>query len=908
MADISQIKLPNGDIFDLVDESKSTATNWVNGSQTGSVRTINSKAEDSSYTIGLQAVAEGSGTKATGKYSHAEGGGTTASGTGSHAEGSGTQAKGVNSHAEGGGAIANGSQSHAEGSVTTAGGPDSHAEGNYTTASGDASHAEGGGTQASGQYSHAEGASTVASNNKDHAEGYQTTASGGCAHAEGYGTVASGLDSHAEGDSTIANHLAQHVFGQYNIADTSTATTDNKGKYVEIVGNGSYNARSNARTLDWSGNEVLAGKLTVGVAGTNSLDVATIGQLPTKTSDLTNDSNFISDSAYIHTDNNYTTIEKNKLNGIAEGAEANVNADWNENDSTSASYIQNRPFYLEEDAEVVIFEGDVAFSKNYNTINWDYFNYSFSERIAVGTPVILTIDDIVLNTAVELEGSSSYFIGIKDPGDSTRADTNHIGLTLNGSNDSVSGIVMVLALASMVSTGTHHVKLAAFVDVYHKIDNHFIDLEIENGSGLKSVQQKGGALANGDYSSAFGLGTVASPGSYAHAEGKAWAVESYAHAEGLNTKAQGQAAHAEGSSTTASTYFAHAEGYGTTASGQAAHAEGYYTTSKNRSQHVFGEFNIADPSTASANSKGNYVEIVGNGTGISALSNARTLDWSGNEVLAGKLTVGAVGVNSMDVATVGQLSDYVVTLTESWAYEATEATYTWDKTFAEIKAAIDAKKNVILYMSSNWEDEEGTIYGESTKYKYEFYSYQPAELEDGSDWITFTTVSSASDGYIDAGTISLSADGSVDISTGSVTTNTDERLAVSTITKNLHYYPIMGTSPNAQTRQFDQDGFRYIYTAGGYACLKLGNETASGNTGSKAGVIELYGTGIYYGTLRPGPVKSNSLTANRSWQLPDKDGTIALTSDISTYTAGTGIDITNGVISVNLDSAEGGTY
>ncbi len=35
------------------------------------------------------------------------------------------------------------------------------------------------------------------------------------------------------------------------------------------------------------------------------------------------------DASYVHTDNNYTTTEKNKLAGIAAGAEVNVNADWN---------------------------------------------------------------------------------------------------------------------------------------------------------------------------------------------------------------------------------------------------------------------------------------------------------------------------------------------------------------------------------------------------------------------------------------------------------------------------------------------------------------------------------------------------------------------------------------------------
>lgn len=46
--------------------------------------------------------------------------------------------------------------------------------------------------------------------------------------------------------------------------------------------------------------------------------------IPTLTSQLTNDSNFVSDSAYVHTDNNYTTEEKNKLAGIEAGAEVNT--------------------------------------------------------------------------------------------------------------------------------------------------------------------------------------------------------------------------------------------------------------------------------------------------------------------------------------------------------------------------------------------------------------------------------------------------------------------------------------------------------------------------------------------------------------------------------------------------------
>ena len=181
-----------------------------------------------------------------------------------------------------------------------------------------------------------------------------------------------------------------------------------------------------------------------------------------------------------------------------------------------------------------------------------------------------------------------------------------------------------------------------------------------NGSATGSVrtihsQAEDSNYTIGQYAVAEGAGTKAS-GVYSHAEGASTiASGGYSHAEGAGTAASGVYSHAEGIGTTASEYASHAEGGQTTASGYHSHAEGYYTIANHNSQHVFGQYNIADSSDASASVRGTYIEIVGNGTDSSARSNARTLDWSGNEVLAGKLTVGAVGTNSMDVATVGQI-------------------------------------------------------------------------------------------------------------------------------------------------------------------------------------------------------------------------------------------------------------
>ena len=138
-----------------------------------------------------------------------------------------------------------------------------------------------GSNTASGDYSHAEGQGTTASGDYSHAEGYHTTASGEYSHAEGMGSKSSERSSHAEGFNTDASGVYQHVQGKYNIEDTAD-------KYAHIVGNGTADdTRSNAHTLDWSGNAWFAGEIKVGGTGQDdatakvvpSIQTATVGQV-----------------------------------------------------------------------------------------------------------------------------------------------------------------------------------------------------------------------------------------------------------------------------------------------------------------------------------------------------------------------------------------------------------------------------------------------------------------------------------------------------------------------------------------------------------------------------------------------------------------------------------------------------
>ena len=425
--------------------------------------------------------------------------------------------------------IASGAYAHAEGGSTSATAINSHAEGYGTTASAAQSHAEGVGTTASAPNAHAEGVATTASGSNSHAEGASNTASGSNSHAEGGNTTASAPQSHAEGLNTIANHKDQHVFGEYNIADTSVAEPTERGTYIEIVGNGDDNARSNARTLDWSGNEVIAGDLTINKGTANEKTVGT---------------EFASLSADIAA--KYTK----PANGIP------------------ASDLENGVI------PDVSGKADKA--------------------------------DTVLDTTLSRGRKADTAIGT-----ASFAFGNNI--TASGSYSHAEG------------SGTK-----------------------ATGSGAHA--EGGSSEASGGCAHAEGLSTKATD-SNAHAEGQQTeASATSSHAEGRSTKATASGAHAEGTNTTASGSYSHAEGGYSTSSGWYSHAEGYSSIANHAFQHVFGQFNIEDPSEASTSVRGNYVEIVGNGT-ASAHSNARTLDWDGNEVLSGDLTINNGTANQKAVGT-----------------------------------------------------------------------------------------------------------------------------------------------------------------------------------------------------------------------------------------------------------------
>ena len=288
----------------------------------------------------------------------------------------------------------NGQNSHAEGN-SIALGMNAHSEGNNTLASGDASHAEGNSTIANGLYAHAEGANTYAYGTS-HAEGQSTVAKNSGAHAEGGYTEANAVRSHAEGLGTLASSGSQHVFGEYNIEDNfrntanawvagrsysvgnrvyfneniweckkanqdSVFTYGNwteigpRGTYVEVVGNGTSSQRSNARTLDWQGNQWLAGNDTaldfilknnpnVSLSGIASI----VNNLPAAAlsgsyDDLSNKPDLsvyalVANLALVATSGSYNDLTDTPIIPAAQ-----IQSDWDQSDSEALDFIKNKP-------------------------------------------------------------------------------------------------------------------------------------------------------------------------------------------------------------------------------------------------------------------------------------------------------------------------------------------------------------------------------------------------------------------------------------------------------------------------------------------------------------------------------------------------------------------------------------
>lgn len=201
--------------------------------------------------------------------------------------------------------------------------------------------------------------------------------------------------------------------------------------------------------------------------------------------------------------------------------------------------------------------------------------------------------------------------------------------------------------------GIEEVKNLLDSDYYTKIqsDYRFLGKTNPSGTGYFSLNRRGSA---GAYSVSVGRLNEANAQS--------------SFAEGESNTSSGYASHSEGYGNAASGLMAHAEGVTTESRGYGSHSEGVGTIANHIGQHVFGAYNVADPSTAQPTAKGNYIEIVGNGTDDDRRRNARTLDWQGNEMLMGDLTFNG---NKSLTSEISRLDGRITELPEAMVFKGT---------------------------------------------------------------------------------------------------------------------------------------------------------------------------------------------------------------------------------------------
>lgn len=267
-------------------------------------------------------------------------------------------------------------------------------------------------------------------------------------------------------NSTTSSYF---VYVPTNASSINLASYFSSGKYYILVG-ASYSTANYFSLFDNNPMYYFDGTNLIPVSTKIANDVA--ADIPTNTSDLTNDSNFVSDASYVHTDNNYTTTEKNKLSGIAAGAQVNqqafsnvrvgsivvpalgttdtleidasggisitadvsekkitftgsgspstqVQSNWNETDTTSPAYIQNKPTIPSAPVQSNWSESDsssLAYIQNKPTALSQFENDThYCTLIDVDDSVanIILMTPVGTNTVLVSEGITSVFYKVQ---------------------------------------------------------------------------------------------------------------------------------------------------------------------------------------------------------------------------------------------------------------------------------------------------------------------------------------------------------------------------------------------------------------------------------------------------------------------------------------------------------------
>ena len=286
-------------------------------------------------------------------------------------------------------------------------------------------------------------------------------------------------------------------------------------------------------------------------------------------------------------------------------------SDWQENDTESPSYIQNRTHWIEETHVEILPETTIEVSGN----SEDLLNYNLT-FLKEDTPCIVIIDGVSYESTARYRKFNAYEMWVIGNGDLIGEDFEDTHLPFAIFIDGYDDYIQLTK-----GNRTITLKIEVTGNVVHKIPDIYLPEPV-------------GKIGTGGMAEIFNdLENNIASADYSHAEGFKATASGYAsHAEGHTAKATGYASHAEGCETESKGSYAHAEGRYTIAKTAQSHAEGEGTIAAGRNQHVSGSYNIEDTTS---------LVIVGNGDGDNNRRNAYKLSASGDGYFTGDVVVKA---------------------------------------------------------------------------------------------------------------------------------------------------------------------------------------------------------------------------------------------------------------------------
>lgn len=172
--------------------------------------------------------------------------------------------------------------------------------------------------------------------------------------------------------------------------------------------------------------------------------------------------------------NDYTTDEKNKLAGIASGAEANIQSDWNQTSASADDYIKNKPVAATIEKDGLMSASDKSKLNKINDVNFAFNGVDYKvDSISLKGQALNINQGTFLNKTQEISQASTTQAGVMSSTDKKKFDSVP--------NTVLSSISFRTGNASVLSIGAQTATYDTATGVY-KSSERVIEMPVVSGT------------------------------------------------------------------------------------------------------------------------------------------------------------------------------------------------------------------------------------------------------------------------------------------------------------------------------------------------------------------------------------------------------------------------------------------